>query len=104
MLENTRSNAIDEIDAKRRQIETLRAPARPSRRQPTRAEAEAAVRTLISWAGDDPEREGLADTPARVIRAYEEWFAGYKQDPAKLLERTFGEVANYRDTVVLRGI
>jgi GTP cyclohydrolase I len=70
----------------------------------SRAEAEAAVRTLISWAGDDPAREGLLDTPGRVVRAYEEWFAGYALDPAEVLERTFGEVAGYDDLVLLRDI
>ena len=69
-----------------------------------RAEAEAAVRTLINWAGDDPDREGLQDTPSRVIRAYEEWFAGYELTPSLILERTFGEVAGYTDLVVLRDI
>ena len=73
-------------------------------RRPTRAEAEAAVRTLIGWAGDDPRREGLRDTPARVVRAYEEWFAGYAQEPAEILERTFGEVAGYDELVLLRDI
>lgn len=72
--------------------------------QPTRAEAEAAVRTLIRWAGDDPMREGLLATPARVVRAYEEWFAGYRQDPAGLLSRTFGEVGGYDEPVLLRDI
>lgn len=73
-------------------------------RRPSRAEAEAAVRTLIGWAGDDPRREGLAATPGRVVRAYEEWFAGYGQDPAAMLERTFGEVAGYGELVLLRDI
>lgn len=73
-------------------------------RRPSRAEAEAAVRTLIGWAGDDPRREGLQATPGRVIRAYEEWFAGYDQDPAAMLERTFGEVAGYDEMVLLRDI
>lgn len=73
-------------------------------RRPSRAEAEAAVRTLIGWAGDDPRREGLQATPARVVRAYEEWFAGYGQDPAGILERTFGEVAGYDEMVLLRDI
>ncbi|KZC17827.1 GTP cyclohydrolase I [Rhodanobacter sp. FW510-R12] len=72
--------------------------------QPTRAEAEAAVRTLIRWAGDDPLREGLLATPARVVCAYEEWFAGYRQDPAGLLSRTFGEVGGYDEPVLLRDI
>ncbi|WP_350016382.1 GTP cyclohydrolase I FolE [Rhodanobacter sp. IGA1.0] len=73
-------------------------------RCPTRAEAEAAVRTLIRWAGDDPAREGLLATPARVVRAYEEWFAGYRQDLAELLSRTFGEVGGYDEVVILRDI
>lgn len=70
----------------------------------SREEAEAAVRTLINWAGDDPSREGLADTPARVVRAYEEWFSGYAQMPDAILQRTFGEVADYDEMIVLRDI
>jgi GTP cyclohydrolase I len=73
-------------------------------RRPSRADAEEAVRTLIRWAGDDPVREGLADTPARVVRAYDEWFAGYRLDPARLLDRTFAEVGGYDDPVILRDI
>lgn len=87
--------------------ETSEAPAEPTcspYRRPTRSEAEAAVRTLIGWAGDDPRREGLRATPDRVVRAYEEWFAGYDQDPAGILERTFGEVAGYNEMVLLRDI
>ncbi len=72
--------------------------------RPTRAEAEAAVRTLIKWAGDDPSREGLIDTPKRVVKAYEEFFAGYRQNPESILARTFEEVEGYDDMVVLRGI
>ncbi len=72
-------------------------------RCPSRAEAEAAVRTLIRWAGDDPAREGLHDTPARVVRAYAEWFGGYRHDPAKILARRFPS-AGYDDLVVLRDI
>jgi len=72
--------------------------------KPSRAEAEAAVRTLLSWAGDDPDREGLKATPSRVVRSYEEFFAGYDQDPEEILARTFEEVAGYDDMVVLRGI
>ena len=72
--------------------------------RPSRAEAEAAVRTLIRWAGDEPSREGLRATPARVARAYEEWFCGYRQDPASLLSRTFEEVGGYDDLVMLRDI
>ena len=72
--------------------------------RPTRQEAQAAVRTLIRWAGDDPRREGLRDTPARVARAYEEWFSGYGADPDALLRRTFEEVDGYDEMVVLRDI
>ena len=71
---------------------------------PSRAEAEAAVRTLIRWAGDEPSREGLLGTPARVVRACEEWFAGYAQDPDALLARTFEDVGGYDDLVLLRDI
>ena len=76
----------------------------PSRTRPSRSEAEAAVRTLIEWAGDDPDREGLLDTPGRVVRAYEELFSGYESDPREYLERTFEEVAGYDELVVLRDI
>jgi GTP cyclohydrolase I len=72
--------------------------------RPTRTEAEDAVRTLIRWAGDDPDREGLRATPARAVRAYEEWFAGYDEDPREYLKRTFEEVAGYDEIVVLRDI
>ena len=72
--------------------------------RPTRAMAENAVRTLIQWAGDDPDREGLRGTPARVVRAYEEWFAGYFEDPREYLQRTFEEVAGYDEMVLLRDI
>jgi GTP cyclohydrolase I len=74
----------------------------PSR--PSRHAAEEAVRTLIRWAGDDPEREGLVDTPERVTRAYAEWFEGYDLDPAAILQRTFEEVGGYDEMVVLRDI
>jgi GTP cyclohydrolase I len=73
-------------------------------RRPSRSESEAAVRTLLRWAGDDPEREGLRGTPARVVRAFEEFFSGYLGDPVKLLERTFEEVDGYDEMVVLRDI
>jgi len=73
-------------------------------RRPTREEAEAAVRTLIRWAGDDPDREGLVDTPQRVIRAYSEFFRGYEQDPFEILERTFDDHAGYDDMVLVRDI
>lgn len=71
---------------------------------PDRAQAEDAVRTLLRWAGDDPDREGLVDTPARVARAFEEFFAGYREDPLEYLERTFEEVEGYDEMVVLRDI
>ena len=78
------------------------APSPPPR--PTREEAEAAVRTLIRWAGDDPDREGLRSTPARVVRAYEEWFSGYNADPRDYLKSTFEEHGGYDEVVVLRDI
>ena len=70
----------------------------------SRAEAEMAVRTLLKWAGDDPEREGLIDTPARVAKAYEEFFSGYDADPQQMLARTFEEVEGYNDIVLLQDI
>jgi GTP cyclohydrolase I len=72
--------------------------------KPTREQAEDAVRTLIRWAGDDPAREGLRDTPARVTRAYQEFFAGYEQDPAEVLKRTFSEVEGYDEMIVMSDI
>jgi GTP cyclohydrolase I len=74
-------------------------PPRPSREQ-----AEEAVSTLLRWAGDDPQREGLLDTPKRVARAYEDWFSGYKDDPVRFLKRTFEEVEGYDEMIVLRDI
>ncbi len=71
---------------------------------PTQTDAEAAIRTLIRWAGDEPDREGLRDTPARVARSYLEFFNGYAQDPVALLERTFEEVEGYDEIVLLRDI
>lgn len=76
----------------------------PDIERPSEDEARAAVRTLLRWAGDNPDREGLKDTPDRVIRAYREWFAGYDQDPVDLLQRTFEEVDGYDEMVVLRDI
>jgi GTP cyclohydrolase I len=72
--------------------------------RPTREEAEKAVRTLLRWAGDDPDREGLVDTPARVVRAYEDFFSGYATDPVELLARSFEETDGYDEMVVLRDI
>lgn len=73
-------------------------------KKPSRTQAESAVKTLIQWAGDDPDREGLHDTPARVARMFEELFAGYTMDPAKILSRTFKEVGKYDEIVMLRDI
>ena len=73
-------------------------------KRPSRKEAEEAVRTLIRWAGDDPTREGMRETPKRVVKAYEEWFAGYDEDPKEYLQRTFEEVAGYDEMVLLKGI
>lgn len=73
-------------------------------RKPTREDAEEAVRTLLRWAGDDPEREGLRDTPGRVVRAYGEFFRGYDEDPEDILKRTFEEVEGYDELVLLRDI
>jgi len=81
-------------------IRTLHA----ERRRSQRSEAEAAVRTLIRWAGDDPEREGLLETPARVARAFEEYFAGYAEDPAAILQKSFAETEGYDEMVVLRDL
>ncbi|MCI0518164.1 MAG: GTP cyclohydrolase I FolE [Woeseiaceae bacterium] len=72
--------------------------------RPGREQAEEAVRTLLLWAGDDPGREGLADTPKRVALAYEDWFSGYKDDPVTYLRRTFEEVEGYDEMIVLRDI
>lgn len=72
--------------------------------RPSRAEAEAAVRTLIEWAGDDPDREGLLETPARVVRSYEELFKGYNSDPRVYLERIFEETEDYHEMVLLKNI
>src|SRR5258706_13374114 len=77
-------------------------PAPPAR--PSRSEAEDAVRVLIRWAGDDPKREGLRDTPGRVVNAYEEFFAGYEQDPREVLARTFSEVEAYDERSVMNDI
>ena len=76
----------------------------PKAERPSPEEAKAAVRTLIAWAGDDPDRVGLRDTPERVIRAYREWFRGYDQDPAGHLSKTFSDLTGYDDMVVLKDI
>jgi GTP cyclohydrolase IA len=85
---------------------TLKSRVKPAAnvQRPTRAEAEEAVRTLIRWAGDDPTREGLLGTPDRVVRAYQEYFSGYDEDPVQLLQRTFEEMDGYDEIVVLKDI
>src|SRR5690606_14115175 len=98
----------DDLPLWRRMMEALikplarRGDGAVNRPRPSREEAEAAVRTLIAWAGDDPDREGLVDTPARVVRAYEELFRGYGQTPEEALGRTFEDVAGYDDIVLVR--
>jgi GTP cyclohydrolase I len=76
----------------------------PKEPKPSRAQAEQAIRTLLLWAGDDPDREGLLETPERVVRAYEEWFAGYAEDPEEYLRRTFEEVDGYDEMITLKDI
>jgi GTP cyclohydrolase I len=88
--------------ATRKAAASLKQPS--PRRRPSQAEAEEAVRTLIAWAGDDPSREGLIDTPRRVSEAFEEYFSGYKLDPAQVLARQFDETGGYDDLVMLRDI
>jgi GTP cyclohydrolase I len=89
-------------DMPRKSASSRRKSASP--RKPSRDEAEAAVRVLLRWAGDDPNREGLIGTPDRVVRAYEEFFAGYNEDPGSILARTFEETDGYDEMVVLRDI
>ncbi len=89
------ANLIRKSAAKPKVVEAAR---------PTRDEAEAAIETLLRWAGDDPAREGLRDTPARVARAFEDWFSGYGNDPEDYLKRTFEEVEGYDEMIVLRDI
>jgi len=76
----------------------------PKARKPSRKKTEEAIHTLLLWAGEDPRREGLIDTPKRVARAYEDWFSGYKDNPVNFLERTFKEVEGYDEMIVLRDI
>ncbi len=89
------------VESQPTESETTSSSARP---RPTQSEAEAAVRTLIEWAGDNPDREGLLGTPERVVRAYREFFAGYDEDPAILLGKTFEETSAYDEMIVLRDI
>ena len=91
---------------KKRSSRALDLPSESRRavKRPTRSEAEAAVRTLLQWTGDDPDREGLLGTPARVVRSFEEFFSGYGEDPVAILQRTFEETDGYDEMVVLRDI
>ncbi len=96
MNSSTTKNAIE--------FSSKESASNPTDRKPSRLEAEAAVHTLIRWAGDDPSREGLIDTPNRVIRAYEEFFAGYASDPEEILSRSFEETAGYDGMVLLTNV
>ena len=73
-------------------------------KKPSRSEAEAAVKTLLAWAGEDVKREGLKDTPRRVVKAYEDWFSGYNEDPKEVLKKTFSELDGYDEIIMLRDI
>ena len=95
---------VEAETASSRHDEPLCGPVEPVADRPNRAEAEEAVRTLIKWAGDDPDREGLLDTPARVVRSYEEFFDGYGTCPKTVLERTFEETDGYDEIVLLKDI
>ena len=85
-------------------LDTANALLKKEENKPSRDEAEDAVRTLIKWTGDDPDREGLIETPKRVVKAFEEYFAGYYQDPKNILEKTFSETSNYQEFVMLKDI
>ena len=88
-----------------KQVNRARSEAgKESLKRPSREAAEEAVRTLLRWAGDDPSRQGLLETPARVVKAYEEWFKGYLEDPYELLQKTFEETDGYDEMVVLKDI
>lgn len=92
------------MDALLKKPQSVGASLKTSSARPSREQAEAAVRTLIAWAGDDPDREGLVDTPRRVADAYAEFYSGYRQDPVEALSRTFEDVGSYDDIVVVRDI
>ena len=85
-------------------LDTANALLKKEENKPSRDEAEEAVRTLIKWTGDNPDREGLIETPKRVVKAFEEYFAGYYQDPKNILEKTFSETSNYQEFVILKDI
>jgi len=108
MKTRTRSPEPSRSLAKSKQSRTKRSQSNPRQSPPqpsvSSEQAEDAVRILLRWAGEDPQREGLRDTPARVVRAYRDWFSGYLSDPADYLRRTFEEVEGYDEMIVLRGI
>ena len=85
-------------------LDTANALLKKEEKKPSRDEAEEAVRTLIKWTGDNPDREGLIETPKRVVKAFEEYFSGYFQDPKNILEKTFSETSNYQEFVMLKDI
>ncbi len=96
--------SMDAISTDRTTLRALNEPGDKKNIRPSRKEAESAVRTLLAWAGDNPDREGLKDTPKRVVKAFDEWFSGYDADPEAALARTFEEVSGYDDIVMLRDI
>jgi GTP cyclohydrolase I len=98
---NAQGNTVVNIQTPPRRLAAGAAAETP---RPTREQAEEAIRTLLRWGGDDPSREGLIDTPARVARAYREWFCGYDEDPVELLARSFEETDGYDEMVLLRDI
>ena len=95
---------MDSILRVRKPVAVQNRPMHSTEVKPSRLEAEAAVRTLLRWTGDNPDRDGLVDTPARVARAFEEYFKGYDQNPVEVLQRTFDETEGYDEMIVLRGI
>ncbi len=97
-------DVVKTSNIKKSSHEQITATPKPVIQRPSRAEAEAAARVLISWAGDDPDREGLLDTPKRFVKAYESLFSGYEKDPIEELERIFEEVQGYKDMVLVRDI
>jgi GTP cyclohydrolase I len=100
----TAEKTLKVVDGDKGKVPDMDGPIEPVADKPNRAEAEEAVRTLIKWAGDDPDREGLTDTPSRVVRSYEEFFDGYGMCPKTILQRTFEETDGYDEIVLLRDI
>ena len=100
----TAEKTLKVVDGDKGKVPDMDGPIEPVADKPNRAEAEEAVRTLIKWTGDDPDREGLMDTPSRVVRSYEEFFAGYGTCPKTILQRTFEETDGYDEIVLLRDI